>query len=622
MNLLLTLCLLLCFASLILAAAPATQAVPGAEHILDSLKREHPRLIVSQADLDRLRAKLKTDDAFAAAARKLIGEADKVCTEQPSQYEIPDGKRLLATSRRVLARVQALAIAYHLTLDRKYVERAWDELDAAAKFKDWNPSHFLDTAEMTNAFALGYDWLYHQWSPEQRKAIREAIIKHGLNVGLEAYTAEKPAWWTRAEHNWNQVCNGGLLMGALAIADEEPKLASQIIREAVTRYPLALKHYGPDGAWNEGPGYWHYATRYTVPPLSAMESALGTDFGLSEIPGVDKAGVYAVHIVGPSGLAFNYADGSASWGGSPDLWWLARRFDQPLLARAQEKYATKKPMPLDLVWGDFSTPADLPAGTPTDAYFRAAEFVTMRTAWADPDAMFVGLKAGDNKANHSNLDLGSFVLDALGQRFVVDLGPDNYNLPQYFGKLRWTYYRLRAEGHNTLVIGQPDPETPDQDPKANVPITQFDSTANRAFAITDLSKAYAHASHLTRGVWMDKQAMTVLVQDEIKTTSPQPVWWSAHTPAEIAISENGRSAVLGLKDKTIRVRLLAPTTAVFTARDATPLPGAPNPDGQNPNKGLRKLVIELNDVTEMRIAVLFEAGDGFSKAVVPLSDWK
>ena len=90
----------------------------------------------------------------------------------------------------------------------------------------------------------------------------------------------------------------------------------------------------------------------------------------------------------------------------------------------------------------------------------------MRSAWDDPNAVSVDFKAGDNKANHSHLDLGSFIVDALGVRWACDLGADDYNMPGYFGGKRWTYYRLRAEGHNTLVINSgrdvesPGPETP------------------------------------------------------------------------------------------------------------------------------------------------------------------
>lgn len=67
-------------------------------------------------------------------------------------------------------------MVYHLAGDPRYSDRAWQELEAAAAFPDWNPAHFLDTAEMTCALALGYDWLYRQWTEQQRHLLREAIV--------------------------------------------------------------------------------------------------------------------------------------------------------------------------------------------------------------------------------------------------------------------------------------------------------------------------------------------------------------------------------------------------------------------------------------------------------------
>jgi len=171
----------------------------------------------------------------------------------PSTYELPDGKRLFATSRRVKDRAYTLAMAYRLTGDERFSMRAWDELLAAANFKDWNPSHYLDTAEMTHGFAIGYDWLYDAWTPEQLTTLRNAIKNLGLNTALPLY--RKKQAFVILTNNWNPVCNGGIGMGALAIADEESALADEILTGALKSIPRALAQYGPDGAWNEGPGY-------------------------------------------------------------------------------------------------------------------------------------------------------------------------------------------------------------------------------------------------------------------------------------------------------------------------------------------------------------------------------
>ena len=56
-----------------------------------------------------------------------------------------------------------------------------------AAFPDFNPRHFLDTAEMTHALAIAYDWLYDQWSESQRATIRKAIVELGLKPGMRVY---------------------------------------------------------------------------------------------------------------------------------------------------------------------------------------------------------------------------------------------------------------------------------------------------------------------------------------------------------------------------------------------------------------------------------------------------
>jgi hypothetical protein len=303
--------LLLSGALLIAAEKPSTSvpvATPAAKDILSRVKKSHPRLLMSNDDFTRLRQNATTDETLKRWFEKVKSTADKTLREAPSKYEIPDGLRLLNTSRRVVDRVYTLGLMYRLTGDRKYADRAWEELKAAAEFKDWNPKHFLDTGEMCHAFGIGYDWMYDYWTPEQKNILRTAIIEKGLKVAIECHRGTAPkgvsSFWAKCRHNWNQVCNGGIGVGALAIADEQPALAGEFLEAALRSIQLAMTEYGPDGAWGEGPGYWGYATSYNVDFLASLETACGTDFNLSTIKGFSEAGTFPIFTVGPSANHF------------------------------------------------------------------------------------------------------------------------------------------------------------------------------------------------------------------------------------------------------------------------------------------------------------------------------
>lgn len=598
-------------------------AIPSASEIIGRLRKEHPRLLMTTTGLAELK-RVRTDPQLKEWHEKLRGEAGRVLNEPASRYEIPDGRRLLATSRRVLGRIYTLALLYRLDGDERYVERAWKELEAAVNFKDWNPSHFLDTAEMTHAFAIAYDWLYDSWNAEQRALLRSSMLDKGLLPALQAYRREKPyGSWMHSRHNWNQVCNGGIGMGALALGDEIPELAGEFLYAALKSIQLPMKEFAPDGAWNEGPGYWNYATSYNVVFLAALESALGTDFGLSKMPGFAETGQFPIYLTGPLGRTFNYADGGDSTIRAPQMSWLAQKFHRP--AYAEYEITVASPHALDLLWYENPSGPSAIRSLPLDKYFRGVEVATFRSGWEGRDALFVGLKGGDNKANHSNLDLGSFVLDALGVRWAVDAGADNYNMPGYFGEQRWTYYRLRAEGQNTLIIN-PGKDA-DQDPRAFAPILRFDSKAQNAFAIADLTPAYAkHVRRAWRGLTLLDRKQ-VLIQDEVEAEKAADVWWFMHTKAKVQVTDEKTSAILSDGSARLWAKILSPANAAFDIMDARPLPTSPNPSMQAKNDGVRKLVIHLSGVKEARLAVLLvplsegEVGPTTELKLITLKDW-
>jgi hypothetical protein len=589
--------------------------------VLATLRQGHPRLMLTDEQLERLKEAYAGDKMLQRCVAATIERADDYMSRPPVAYKLI-GPRLLNVSRDCMSRVYALGLAYRWTGNRAYADKAIENMLAACAFKDWNPSHYLDTAEMSHAVGVGYDWLYDCMDEATREKVRAGLIKHGMEPGLHAYT-DKVHWFVKSEHNWNQVCNGGMIAGALAIAETDPKYAEAIVPGAVRSLPLALKSYAPDGAWGEGPGYWSYATHYTAYGLTAMETALGKDFGLSEIAGLSDAGYSPIYLTGPTGLQLNYADvGERSrLRPMPCMFWLARTFDNAAYAEAEHALiAQYGASPQHLVWY-VPAPAET-ARKDLDRHFRGnVELAVFRSAWDDADALFVGVKAGYNQVNHGHLDLGNFEVDALGERWARDVGSDDYNLPGYWsggqGGQRWSYYRLGAASHNICMLGGSQ-----QDPYAKSSFVKVRTGVESPFVLVDLTEAYKDCSERSiRGVAMVEGRRAVVVQDEFKVGQPCDVAWGMTTDARITIDDaNKRMAVLQIGDKKLVARLLAPADAGFSAGSAEQ--EAP----QKENTGVRRLTIEMPKVSgEVRIAVLLspEWKDGAVKevAVKALANW-
>lgn len=586
--------------------------------ILKTLRREHPRLYVTGNDLEAVRQNIKRDAHLRHWYELLNKEAEKMLSEPTVSYKLI-GPRLLQESRAALKRISTLAGLYKLNGDERFAARARQEMLAATALPDWNPRHFLDVAEMTNALAIGYDWLFDYLSKEDKAIVSRAIVEKGLTLGIEAYRNgeewtgrnQRVRWYT-VDHNWNQVCNGGLLAGALAIADEEPQLASEFINNSLKAIELPMKTYAPDGGYVEGPAYWNYGTSYNVYYLSAFETALQTDSQYEKETGFAETGLFRLHSISPIGKTFNYADGGEGVGAAAQMMWLAKNYNLPAYAEREREIAKDEPSIFHLLWSSkLLTKKDF--SLPLAAFFKKINVAYFRGSWTDKNAFFVGFKGGDNKANHSHLDLGTFVLDALGERWAVDLGGDDYNLPGYFDPRgpRWQYYRLNTHGQNTVLV-----DGANQSAQAAAPIVAFDSKPAKAFAVADLTAGYApKVQSLKRGVALINRNQ-VWIQDEIKTANPVEIRWQMHTRAKIEII-NPRKAKLVQNGAQIEAEILSPSDARFDIASASP----PPPQAQQPH--VTKLLVRLPSKTvESRIVITFtQSGRTATSRIESLENW-
>ena len=138
----------------------------------------HPRILLFKGEEAIIKKTIASDPVWTKLQQALLSEADNLISA-PLLQRIQIGRRLLDKSREALRRIFFLSYAYRTTGDQKYLQRAEKEMLDIAGFSDWNPSHFLDVAEMTMAIAIGYDWLYDDLPAVSKTTIKEAILKKG-----------------------------------------------------------------------------------------------------------------------------------------------------------------------------------------------------------------------------------------------------------------------------------------------------------------------------------------------------------------------------------------------------------------------------------------------------------
>lgn len=538
------------------------------------IRKAHPRLLAGDDGAIRRNAETPAGKALAG---RILYDAELLLA-LPPQPRVMEGRRLLLTSRNVLYRVNTLAVAYRLTGERKYADRAIVEMRSAAGYSDWNPSHFLDTGEMTLALALGYDWLYPLMTPEERSTIARAIIDKGLRPSFEGRQG-----WINGHNNWSPVCHSGMIAGALAVAELEPELAEKTIRRAVEGMPNSMRaSYEPNGAYPEGPMYWGYGTEFTTVLLGLLEGAFGEDFGLSSGPGFAKTGDFIQAATAPSGQWFNYADCVRRRSSSYAMIWLAKRFNRPdwfggAERKLLEAYAAARPknierggnrlLPLALLLLDMPEKSVNP---PLSYYSGDGSLVPMAVLRSDhtASAAWVGVKGGSPSGPHGHMDGGSFVFESEGGSWATDLGMENYTKIEATGRKlwdssqdgdRWKLLRLGPASHNILCIdGAP------QNVKGTARITKHSGTEVEM----DLTTLYTPAvKKATRTVSL-LPGRAMRTRDRLTGLRPgAEVTWQMCTEADAEALPDG-TLLLGRGQKRLTVRKSVPGAWKIVAADS------------------------------------------------------
>lgn len=512
-------------------------------YLKKNLRKAGPKLVLTPALEKSLKKKIKSDPLVANYYKGIQINAQEILKEPLLTRELI-GRRLLGTSREMLYRINMLGMAYRMEGDPEVLKRIDEELKAVCNFSDWNPSHYLDVAEMATAVALAVDWVGMDL-PESTVALaKETLIEKGI---LPSY--EGRMGWINGTNNWNQVCNGGMIAAAIVIADTDPELAAKTISRALEGMPHALAEYGPDGVYPEGSTYWGYGTSFSVLTSAILQSAFGTDFGIADYPAFKNSADFRVLSIAPSGWYYNYADCGDMHGTAGDitLAWFGTQTGNPLYVEKENFLQPAEDMgKLHRLGG---------AGLVWLSQFEAAEEKALPLAWKGEginpivimrdgkENYYFGGKGGRATVSHGNMDAGSFIWELNGVRWVIDPGNQSYHELETTGFNlwsscqtceRWTLLTKNNYGHSTLTVNDSLHIN-----NGFAPLLDFQE-GDQPRATFDLTAIFGDKLSFARRTFIKPDDQSIIIEDHVQTNeNTKTITWQLITQAEVELVPGG-----------------------------------------------------------------------------------
>lgn len=595
---------------------------------------DHPRLLLRSGEESTIRAAIGTDPLMKDAYLSIKEYSDKLLGVPPCE-RVVTGRRLLSVSREVLRRVFWLAAVHRVEGKGEYASRAIEEMLAVAAYKDWNPSHFLDVAEMTAAMALGYDWLYGQMTPPQRDSVRNAIIWKGLSMAqMPQYNA-----FYRMASNWNQVCNAGIAMGALAVWEDNVEQSSELLDKCLETNGKSLERYSPEGAYPEGYSYWEYGSSFQMLLISSLESAFGSDLGLME--GHDrffKSGTFMMMMGTPSHHVYNYFDcGGRNKSFMFPLAWMAwKTGDAELLypeiqlcrKRGSSHLSSDRLFPMFLIYGSrLLATADGASGTaavaagsarsasgsvgaeaaaargatgalgsladvpvPDRNYYVCSGLEPLfifRSGWTGEDDTYFAVKGGCATDSHGHVDAGSFIFESDGVGWALDLGMQDYHQLESRGvdlwnirpgSQRWDVFRISEYSHNVMTVNGSRADVNFRASFSKV----WQKRSRKGVEIPMTGFYGGQLDSALRTVWLDRKDNLHVKEEFVGGDSTRVLRWVFCTEAECRIL--GPSLIELKKDG--KVRHLRLSTRHYASPRVYEAKGSHDYDAPNPGLSL------------------------------------
>lgn len=417
---------------------------------------DHPRLYFTDASLPAVRANAANAvDAFFGKTGKqlwdeLEGTANGYLTEtsfpvtyygghvvtyplppeQPSPMPNPPGFHegvypyWTLMSRGVEMRLETLSLAYAVTEDEDYADKAKAYMLAVAEWDTWTDPTYscagttcLDTAHLTFGVGMAYDILYDLLTEPERAAVRAALDVKGL---APLYADVK----NKFDHNLQMLRASALASGASAVLGELPD-AHKYLTGATDYFQWYLDARMESGQ-QEGMLYTSYSVDNMIRGLDHLSRVTGLRDYI-EHPFFDDFLVrWSNYFLAPGGAGLaNFSDSSIanfyslsmlavnSWLGSGEAGWYLEEtkggsdtFSQFLFYRPQP-------------------PVSEPNSWPRSAVLDEIGWAALRSGWEKEDTL-LAFVSNNSRMGHNHYDQNSFQIAVNGSWIAGDPGYQDF----------------------------------------------------------------------------------------------------------------------------------------------------------------------------------------------------
>ncbi len=566
-----------------------------ADYNASPLKGQHPRVMLTADDFERLKIEIETNERKKAWFENLIINCDGILEKPTLKYELRDGIRLMYVSSDFTEWAICLSFAYKMTGDKKYLDAVWRQIEAVAAFPDWNPIHHIDVGMMALGFGIAYDWLYHDLTPDQRAIMERAVYNNVYWIVNEAHQDFYTVYGDPAmKDNHNVLCNAGLIACIVAFMDVHPEVGSQLGAHTIRLLERFMWLFAPIGSYFEGPSYASVSIDYAASLFASMEPCMGTLYGLDKAEAFDLSADYIINM--QSDIAsYGFGDGNSDLKRSAGMLWIYDHYGvkgkQDAVADLLSYAGGQDAVEALIYYNVEQEKADDASGL--GIYYSGEDLVLARNNF-DPGQVYVGLKCGGTIHSHSHLDSGSFVFDAMGTRWAHDLGQDDYNLEWNWGF--YEIFRRRPESHNTLII---DPDAGyGYELEGRAKFLSYDIQPSGVIAKTDLTELYGtKVTSAKRGFFFTDDRRSLVVRDEVALTGKSDLYWLMCISSDVEIIDENtviltKSANASQK---VKVEFISSTgKGTIEVGPAAPFPTSPQIPEQKQNKGYYRLSYKVS----------------------------